>query len=1227
MTESFPGDLPYADLHTPDGLKRLLAAFIHEVEQQDADLAAEYREYLNNPDTDESEAVVSERLIRLAPLLSSFITGLFGTDKERQHKKQRICAEVDTIFAFRQWFIKQKPDPAIETTADKDALQKQVTCLLQFMADGNETKLPADADREFLLCQLSIRLLAIKDSPEETPPSADIGKQPATDRPAMSDNWFPDLRNHLKCNPALFAAELIAGTDSQCALALIERIYLWCRLAKMNNEPEVSEWVCLKSAQKTDAKALVRHDIGADGRWHAIDADRRQRSGFSLTDRRFGRRRSLYEVDHCIYCHDRGTDSCTRGMRNRRDNTFKRNSLGNTVTGCPLGQRISEAHLLKRRGDDIGALAMIMIDNPMCPGTGHRICNDCMKGCIYQKTEPVNIPQIETHILTEVLFMPWGFEIYSLLTRWNPLNARRPHALPYNGKNILVVGMGPAGYTLSHYLLNEGFGVVGIDALKIEPLPEDLIGSHRKAPRALRDFAEIYEDLDKRVVAGFGGVAEYGITSRWDKNFLTAIRLTISRRSTFRCYGAVRFGGTLTIDDAWQLGFDHIAMATGAGKPSIIGMRRNLIRGIRKASDFLMALQLGGAARQDSLTNLQIRLPIGVIGGGLTGVDTATEALAYYPVQVEKTRRRWESMCAWQSEKKLRAELDEEEQEILDEFLAHASAIEQEKKQAAAEGRAPDITRLLLQWGGAAVFYRKNIEDSPAYRLNHEELQAALGEGIEMIGRLNPLEAVSDRWGALSSIRFERMVPQDDGQWHQGDEYELPMRSLFIAAGTSPNTIYEQEYPYTFRMDQNAFQRYEPEWDQDDNISALHPINDPPSLKRSPPATFTSYHQHGRYITFYGDTHPTYAGSVVKAMASARDGYPYIARLFAQDISRLSPDAQPDRDNALAALFQQLDKQLTATVSEIRHLAPNIIEVIAAAPMQAEKFKPGQFYRVQNFSHDAPVSKNTRLATEGLALTGAGIDKSRGLISLITLEMGGSSRLCRTWKPGQPLVVMGVTGQPTEIYSDSTVLLAGGGLGNAVLLSIGSALRQANNRVLYFSGYRKRDDVCKQDELEAAADIVVWAVDKGNAPITPRRPQDKSYVGNIVEAMVSYSQGEMGDADIPMNSVDHIIAIGSDRMMAAVKQARHDVLRPFLKKEHTAIGSINSPMQCMMKGVCAQCLCRHIHPETGEEYFVYSCYNQDQELDRVDFDNLHERLRQNSLQEKITKFWVDYLNE
>jgi NAD(P)H-flavin reductase len=209
------------------------------------------------------------------------------------------------------------------------------------------------------------------------------------------------------------------------------------------------------------------------------------------------------------------------------------------------------------------------------------------------------------------------------------------------------------------------------------------------------------------------------------------------------------------------------------------------------------------------------------------------------------------------------------------------------------------------------------------------------------------------------------------------------------------------------------------------------------------------------------------------------------------------------------------------------------------------------------------------------------------------------------------------------------VLLAGGGLGNAVLFSIGKAMRAAGNRVIYFAGYRDAGGLFKAEEVEAAADVVVWAVDPapGVQPLATSRPQDVSCVGNIIDAMEMYAKGALGPPSIPLSEVDHLIAIGSDRMMAAVKEARYGRLRPYLKSGHTAIGSINSPMQCMMKGICAQCLCKQIDPVSGEEYFVYSCYNQDQELDRVDFENLSARLRQNSVQEKLSNRWLDLLLE
>jgi NAD(P)H-flavin reductase len=217
---------------------------------------------------------------------------------------------------------------------------------------------------------------------------------------------------------------------------------------------------------------------------------------------------------------------------------------------------------------------------------------------------------------------------------------------------------------------------------------------------------------------------------------------------------------------------------------------------------------------------------------------------------------------------------------------------------------------------------------------------------------------------------------------------------------------------------------------------------------------------------------------------------------------------------------------------------------------------------------------------------------------------------------------MGPTGSPTEIPGDETVILVGGGLGNAVLFSIGAALRAAGSRVLYFAGYKKLADRYKVPEIEAAADEVVWCCDEAPG-FQPSRPGDKAFVGNIVEAMAAHASGALGTAAVSMAEAHRLVAIGSDGMMAAVARARHGILAAYLRKAHVAIGSINSPMQCMMKEICAQCLQPHVDPATGKTTYVFSCFNQDQALDAVDFAGLRARLGQNSLQEKLTAQWVD----
>ena len=204
-------------------------------------------------------------------------------------------------------------------------------------------------------------------------------------------------------------------------------------------------------------------------------------------------------------------------------------------------------------------------------------------------------------------------------------------------------------------------------------------------------------------------------------------------------FGGVRFGGTIDADGAFALGFDHVALAAGAGRPTVLELPNGLARGVRTASDFLMALQLTGAAKPDSIANMQVRLPVVVIGGGLTAIDTATESLAYYPLQVEKFLSRYDTLVAERGEAAVRAAWTSEEAAIADEFLAHARAIRAERAAAAREGREARLAELLQSWGGVTVAYRRRLVDSPSYTLNHEEVEKALEEGIRFAEGLTPL--------------------------------------------------------------------------------------------------------------------------------------------------------------------------------------------------------------------------------------------------------------------------------------------------------------------------------------------------------------------------------------------------------------------------------------------------------------------------------------------------------
>ncbi|MCD6038746.1 MAG: gltD [Gammaproteobacteria bacterium] len=1155
----------FKELFHAKGLYRLDQQFLSKLQQASPDLHDSLVSYRQNP-TAFSPQATSELLITCALFLDTFLIKLFQIEEAAGIAQAKTLAN-NPVAAFKKFFVLRR--------AKKQLLHTENLLDFQTIAHWLDEQLKKSPLHTKDL-ELAISLLA----------------------------------NQYIAQPEQYKNE-------------IDQLTQWCIHALVTPEAQalVKDWTSFRLPERIDYENLVARTTTLHHkleRFAAPEAKLRLRDGFALTDPRMTAREVQDEVNYCIYCHDHDGDFCSKGFPVKKGDPtqgFKKNPLDTLLTGCPLEEKISEMHLLKRDGHTLAALAMIMVDNPMCPATGHRICNDCMKACIYQKQEPVNIPQAETRILTDVLHLPWGVEIYDLLTRWNPLRSKQWVMQPYNGLKIMIAGMGPAGFTLAHHLLLEGCAVVGFDGLKIEPLPEDIL------QKPIYRFDDLCESLDERLMAGFGGVAEYGITVRWDKNFLKLIYLSLLRKPYFQVFGSTRFGGTLTIEDAWEMGFDHFAIAVGAGLPKALPIPGSLAPGMRQANDFLMALQLGNAAKKDSLTNLQIRLPAVIIGGGLTGVDTATEVQAYYITQVEKTLSRYEALIAAYGEESILKKLDSASVEILEEFIAHGKRVRHERERAKTANEKPNFIPLIREWGGVTIVYRRSMQESPAYIHNHEELTKALEEGVYYIEALEPAAVELNQHDHAEALVCHRRLRKNKEEWETTlEEIRIPARAIFVATGTQPNIAYEFEHRGTFTRLGLQYQHYE---DKEGELRIPHGVE---HVKDPYFGPFTSYDKDHYRVSLVGDTHPVFHGNVVKAIASGMRTYPKIVAALQ------TKWGQQGHEEEYQAFAKNMMHLFSAHLTHLERRTANVLELTIQAPLAAKNFKPGQFYRLQNYETFAQYIEGTSLQIEPLALLAAKVNKEEGLLKFIVIETGASSKLCATFRIGDPLSLMGPTGVRAKIsHEHETVLLIGQQLSIAMLQSYGTALRHAGNKVIYLGNFKTKEEAYCLNELEECADLIIWSTLNGEPP-SAKRPQDYSAQGEAIDVLLRYARGQCDPQksrpEIPLTDVDRIYVIGDSNLLRRFQEGRKTSLKEFLIKEPRILGSVYSTMQCMLKGVCAQCLQWQVDPETGKrKKAVFACSWPEQPLELIDFDNIDERQIQNRLQEKLNHLWVDHLFE
>ena len=262
---------------------------------------------------------------------------------------------------------------------------------------------------------------------------------------------------------------------------------------------------------------------------------------------------------------------------------------------------------------------------------------------------------------------------------------------------------------------------------------------------------------------------------------------------------------------------------------------------------------------------------------------------------------------------------------------------------------------------------------------------------------------------------------------------------------------------------------------------------------------------------------------------------------------------------------------------------------------------------------------------EGMAIDGIDVNKETGEIKLLVNEVGASSRIAGQLPVGQPVVLMGPTGTGLPMPINQTVTVMGGHSAVTSTIDGSAAWRTAGNRIIFIGHFRDRKQAQPvQAVMETLADQAIWILDEGPALLC-NRSQDICYAHGIDDFIDACLVAEQA-APNWLTVTDTLLLSDKPGAMELISTALRTRLRHFCKPQLKALVAVNSPMQCMMKEVCAQCLCQHHDPETRQPAgIVFSCFNQHQPLFAVDFGNLKARQGQNSVQEKMSNLWLSYL--
>ncbi len=229
-----------------------------------------------------------------------------------------------------------------------------------------------------------------------------------------------------------------------------------------------------------------------------------------------------------------------------------------------------------------------------------------------------------------------------------------------------------------------------------------------------------------------GGVLVYGIPEFRLPKAIVANEIKKLEAMGVEVMTNMVIGKVLSVDELFEMGFKAVFVGSGAGLPMFMHIEGEALKGVMSANEYLTRINLMKAYNEESDTPVIASKAVAVVGGGNVAMDAAR--------------------CA----KRLGAE-------------------------------------------HIYIVYRRGEAEMPA-RL--EELHHAKEEGIELCTLCNPTKILDDgngRVGAMQCIRMELGEPDASGRRRPieiaGSEFELPVDTVIMALGTSPNPLIRSTTP------------------------------------------------------------------------------------------------------------------------------------------------------------------------------------------------------------------------------------------------------------------------------------------------------------------------------------------------------------------------------------------------------------------------------------------------